>query len=268
MNLEKHFENIGAHLDIVRVRQLGGRPYDLNVTGKGRNERFVLRLTGSAPEFQILQANKVARHLLILAKDVERPIGGQRLRWRENPRTEKVNERFLCGHDERHWFAASVGGAVSTITEARRSLLPVQLKDQSWSADELTQRHGARFKRQGEWFFVPADTSSIVGFDKAQIHRSEPLLRPGGGKPHLVSELIRFRGIPVVVAGSKEYSMDEWSALDPKDRPRYYRMMHKDPEVYVRGPIRHPDHATLILPDWHRVFVNSEARSANLSFYD
>ncbi len=34
--------------------------------------------------------------------------------------------------------------------------------------------------------------------------------------------------------------------------------MTRDPELYAKGAVRHPDHATITLRDWHRVLVNTE----------
>ena len=32
----------------------------------------------------------------------------------------------------------------------------------------------------------------------------------------------------------------------------------RDPEVYAKGTVRHPDHATIRLTGWHRVLMNTE----------
>ena len=41
-----------------------------------------------------------------------------------------------------------------------------------------------------------------------------------------------------------------------------------DAVVYVRGRIRHDDHATVLLRDWHRVYLNSEFTTGRVTFYD
>ncbi|MBI4622807.1 MAG: hypothetical protein HY736_06225 [Verrucomicrobia bacterium] len=38
--------------------------------------------------------------------------------------------------------------------------------------------------------------------------------------------------------------------------------------ILARGAVRHPDHATIHLRSWHRVFINSEQRPASLGFLD
>jgi hypothetical protein len=32
----------------------------------------------------------------------------------------------------------------------------------------------------------------------------------------------------------------------------------REPEVFAKGAVRHPDHATIVLPGWHRVLMNTE----------
>ena len=48
-------------------------------------------------------------------------------------------------------------------------------------------------------------------------------------------------------------------------------MMRRNPGVYVRGRVRHADHATITLHGWHRVSMNTEGRSKamkNVAFLD
>jgi len=42
-------------------------------------------------------------------------------------------------------------------------------------------------------------------------------------------------------------------------------------QPYARGDVRHSDHATITLPFWHRVMMNTETQSrtmANVAFLD
>src|SRR5882724_2017624 len=101
-------------------------------------------------------------------------------------------ERFLCGFDERHWFAAAVSG--HTVSAAKDSLMPAAVREAALRIglrhSDFHRRHTKAFVRQGEWFFVPED----VEVGPLLIHRREPLIRPGGGKPHVVDELVRGQG--------------------------------------------------------------------------
>lgn len=47
-----------------------------------------------------------------------------------------------------------------------------------------------------------------------------------------------------------------------------YRTMTRDAVVYVRGRVRHDDHATIRLRDWHRVYLNSDFTTGRVTFYD
>ena len=61
-----------------------------------------------------------------------------------------------------------------------------------------------------------------------------------------------------------------WSRGNNDPRVRW-TTMRRDAGVYVRGRIRHPDHATVVLKGWHRVMPNTENNSAarrNLVFLD
>jgi len=47
--------------------------------------------------------------------------------------------------------------------------------------------------------------------------------------------------------------------------------MVRNARVYVKGAIRHPDHATIHLPYWHQVVMNTETQSramAEVAFLD
>jgi len=50
-----------------------------------------------------------------------------------------------------------------------------------------------------------------------------------------------------------------------------WRELRRNPRVYARGRIRHPDRATITLPDWHRVVMNTETETdtmRNVAFID
>lgn len=102
------------------------------------------------------------------------------------------------------------------------------------------------------------------------IHRHEPLQRDARSKPHDCEELIRLGGEVVHLVNGVEYSDGDYQVAmrntDFQSRRQETRI--KNPEVYVRGAVRHPDHATLTLVGWHQVFLNGEIVSGNVSFYD
>src|SRR5262245_10005758 len=79
MDVQKSFEAIGARIKL-RPRQSS---YALDVRRDKAGEYFDLSVATDAPEFQVLQAVPDDRHLLLYARD---------------------GQRYLCGHDERHWF--------------------------------------------------------------------------------------------------------------------------------------------------------------------
>ena len=44
-----------------------------------------------------------------------------------------------------------------------------------------------------------------------------------------------------------------------------WRVMRRNPQVYVKGRISHADHKTIVLPGWHRVLMNTENQAAAMS---
>ncbi|HEY3742945.1 MAG TPA: hypothetical protein VGL53_24025 [Bryobacteraceae bacterium] len=194
---------------------------------------------------EILQVAPRVRHLLLMVRDG---------RWKN---------KFLLGHDERHWFAAAVpGDSIRDVRTAIESLRP----------DEV-EPDGAI--RQGEWFFVPM-SPSFAADPLNVIHRNEPLSRGGGSKPHMCEEIVRMGGEDVMVSaahpgGVRIAAYEDMIRANPLAQRQNWRRMVRDAAVYARGKVRHPDHKTIHLDGWPRVYLNREhqARHARqIAFLD
>ena len=111
--------------------------------------------------------------------------------------------------------------------------------------------------------------------DEKLVLRNEPLRR-GSGKPHLVEELYRSGGETVHVCRQHPNGVtpDVYRSIlqHNPDATRWgWQAMRRNPGVYARGTVRHSDHATITLPFWHRVQMNTETQSrtmANVAFLD
>ena len=136
--------------------------------------------------------------------------------------------KFLCSHDERHWFVGAIpenARGVTGVTAAKFALQPEAVREliaRVKPKDQFRRRNEV-YVRQGEWFFVPVSL------------RPEPTREQTG-----ISEA-------------------EFARLSPEERRqgRWTRFV-RDPEVYAMGSVRHPDHATIHLATWHRVLMNTE----------
>ncbi len=254
--LKKHIEAMGTRAKFRPLtRESRWQPeitptsFTIDVRSDRRGEYFDFALAETPPEFVLLQTRPKERHLLLYARD---------------------GQRFLLGHDERHWFVAGIADAVSTIREAKQSLLPEQVLElvRQLPPNMIDNRKNPIFKRQGEWFFVPT-TREIPTM---MLHKNEPLQRAWGSKPHICQELHREGGETVYIVGQKIYSAEEYEARK-KENPKFASWQHvqtrvRNPEVYVRGYVRHPDHATITLQRWHRVYLNGEFTSNSVAFLD
>jgi len=223
-------------------------PYSFDVRTDSRGEYFDLAVSNDRVDFHLLQSNRSEQHLLLLASD---------------------RQRFLCGHDERHWFIAGIADRVSTVREAKLSLMPAQISEQvkRFSPDEINNRNNAVFKRQGEWFFVPLQEQIFPRF----VLKNEPLQRGGRSKPHVCQELCREGGELVYLVRGRVLTEGDYlkrKRSNPDFAGGQVQTRTRNPKVYVRGYVRHSDHATLWLDQWHRVYLNVESSSGMNMFLD
>src|SRR3989449_5967004 len=272
-HIESRFAEMGARLKVQEVPSRWRRrdrvwidPVDfaVDIRRDGAGEFFELRLPThlrEALEVSVMQAEPKERHLLLLIRKAG-----------DKPQLD----RFLCGHDEREWFVAAVPGGASSVRQAMDALRPKDVHE-ALSRNHVSsrKRYGRKnraFRRQGEWFFVP-DPSFMVN-DKLVL-RNEPLRR-GAGKPHIVEQLYRSGGETVHVCGRYPNGVtpNECRSILQRnpDAARWgWQIMRRNPGVYACGAVRHSDHATVTLPFWHRVIMNTETQSrtmANVAFLD
>ncbi len=95
--------------------------------------------------------------------------------------------------------------------------------------------------------------------------RNEPIAR-GGGKPHLCEEIVRQGGELVYLAAGYPQGVTESERMrlmnrNPKLRHLHWVAQRRNPSVFVRGRVRHPDHKTIVLNGWHQVLMNTENQS-------
>lgn len=266
--LHAKFARIGARLKVSEgSRRRSWSASDsgaisLDVREDGEGEYFEVFCPGlEAPEVSVLDVQPADRHLLLLVRD-----SGEK-------------QKFLCGHDERHWFVAAVPEAapVGTVRQAKEALKPVEVLDaqdrERLGSAARNRRKNAAYRRQGEWFFLP-----VPGFRVAEklVLRNEPIQRGNGGKPHWVDECYRTGGETVHVCGRHPNGVTEPEyrqilATSPGARRWGWRTMRRNPGVYVRGRVRHADHRTIVLHGWHRVLMNTETQARamrNVAFLD
>lgn len=256
--LWKKFGRMGARLQ-VGVLDQGELRIDVRQDREG--EFFDIRLNPeSVSDLQALDVQPRDRHLLLMAR-----VGEQK-------------QKFLCGHDERAWFVAAIPqvGGVSTIRTAMEALKPRAVRFEQTRQEVPTRRQNRRkneaFIRQGEWFFVPAR-----GFTPRNgvILHNEPIRR-GSGKPHICEFLYRIGGEVVYVSpehpnGLTEPQYKRFVGRNQKLLKLAWTQMRRNPQTYVKGRIRHSDHKTVVLSEWHWVAMNTESSAPamrHLAFLD
>jgi len=263
--LDAKFTRIGARLKVAdrpdRRSRIAGI-ISLDVQTDRRGEFFeIVRQPGAEAKIAVLDVQPADRHLLLLVRE------------------GKEKSKFLCGHDERHWFVAGIPeiAPVGTVRQAKEALKPAEVQSaqahQGLKAKARSRRKNAAYVRQGEWFFLPV---ADMAMDEMLVVRNEPLTRGNGGKPHWADFCYRTGGETVYVCSRHPNGVIEAQykvilAGNTKAKGWGWRTMRRNPGVYVKGRIRHPDHATITLHGWHRVLMNTESQSKamrNVAFLD
>jgi hypothetical protein len=269
-DLNRYFSRMGARVKVLKGTSLGRRwgisgsreeapRIVLDIRRDQHGEYFEIRTgPGSRQEIVVLNVQPREKHLLLLSRQFGEQ--GQFL----------AKQKFLCGHDERHWFVAAIpeNEPVSTVAGAKIALKPEEVRTREGllgiSRKASFQRRNRAFIRQGEWFFVPAALEA----DPRLVRKNEPLSRGNGGKPHWAEECFRSGGDTVYVSGRYPSGLtaEEYRKLPVSERNSGFNIMKRDAAVYVRGKMSHPDHETVTLNSWHRVLMNTESRSSAMRF--
>lgn len=261
--LKKHFARIGApvRMDVYpdvhgwRSRLPTRFALDVRTDHKSREEFFLISMVEDEVKFHMAGTDLSLKHLLLQAhtKEAQHVRGGG----------ETHTFKFLCGHDERHWFVAGIAPHVNSLTAALESLKPPEVSAAQMrlhlSRTQRMRRKNRAYVRQGEWFFLPEP--SLVAND-AIIMKNERIRR-GLGSPHLVQELYRCGGTTVYVCRQypQAISAETYRDLllqDPSRKRWDWKVMKRDMTAYARGTVTHRDHRTIRLPYWHRILMNTE----------
>lgn len=239
--LEQRFASIGARVKVVPARRrTAGR---IDVGSDGRGEFFEFRLAGErGVSLQVIDVDRDDHCLLLLIRE------------------DGDKSKFLCGFDERHWFVAAIpesASGVDRVPAAKDALQPQAVRDAIARVRprDRFRRRNAAYVRQGEWFFLP-QWNIVV--DNHEVLRHEPLSR-GRGKDHVLEFAYRRGGEIVYVDAAHPTGIteEEFWRLSASQR-RGFREMVRDPELYAKGSVTHPDHNTIVLHGWHRVLMNTE----------
>jgi hypothetical protein len=239
--LERRFAEMGARVSLAK-RPWNGSP---RIDVRGGVFDIAFTGTGMRAAVEVIDVDPRDRHLLLLV------------------RNEDAKSKFLCGHDERHWFVAAVpesARGVTGVASAKLALQPEVVQLVAAQLKDRFRRRNAAYVRQGEWFFVPAPAVRVADH---LVLRNEPLTR-GRGKAHVLQYAYRTGGTLVYANWRNQSGISEpqFARLPADERKRgNWTRFARDPDLYAKGTVRHPDHATITLPAWHRVLMNTEQRA-------
>jgi hypothetical protein len=250
-HLHKSFGKIGARLRISSATGLEPGRIRLNVLTDDEGEFFDLGVSPEPPpEITVINIEPKTQHLLLLVRNAE---GGK--------------TKLLVGKDESHFFVAGLPrlAPVGTVRQAFEYLRPdeVRVRQVGLSEKARNRRKNPAFRRQGEWFLIPAPDFEP---NPLAIRRHEPISRGRGSKPHVAEYAYRVAGTPVYVCNRYPWGLtqEEYEQLVQNEKGSKalgWRVMVRDAAVFITGRLTHPDHRPLFLDGWYRLLPNTEVSS-------
>ena len=170
----------------------------------------------------VVDSDRDDRRLLLLVRE-----GGEK-------------SKFLCGHDERHWFVAAVpesAAGIGSVKAAKVALQPDLVREvvERVRPKDRFARRNAAYVRQGEWFFLPRWTLQV---GERQVLRDEPLTR-GHGKPHVLEFAYRRGGERVFVDDEHPTGIrpeEFWALPRSRRKRRLVRAGPRTPSCMQRAP--------------------------------
>ena len=234
-----------ARLDVIQRSRPGGFGVDARnaffceISKSKGKPVFSIWPGAKTNQVQVLDTDTAFKQLVLMVKEEARVI--QMREWEPNLRKSVMRSikvpaakrKFLLGFDERDLFMAQLPASkpITTVRQAHEAL----------RNPSLPNKNKIKIQRQGEWFFRPADKYELELIDESTdlIKRQSRIGRDRRGKPHTAEEYLEL-GTTQDVIGT----------------------------IFVRGSVRHLDHASLNLRTWHRVYPNQEDRTANARWID
>ena len=231
--LERRFAAVGARLKIAAGPGEGSRGSTSG--GIARGEYFDIGFAGEEPAVELAGRRRQPPTGTCSA----RPRGGEK-------------SKFLCGHDERHWFVAAVpeeARGVTGVATAKEALQPArgpralgraQAAEGSVSPPERRLRPPGRVVLRARHADRPAGRARVCA-----TSRSRADARQAARDAVRVSARRRDR-----LRQRRAPERDQRGAVRPPDdgaaaKGAVVRPWFATPSVYAKGAVRHPDHATI-----------------------
>ena len=225
--LERRFAAIGARVKVDGRAKAGATRIDVRWIDRAS---LRLRFAGATTSAGRHRGGPRRPLLLLLVRD-----GGEK-------------GKFLCGYDERHWFVAAIpeGGAASAASTSAKACAaagggPRRPLTGCGQGSPPAAQCGVRPAGR---VVLPAGAS--LASRSTSVRRDEPLSR-GRGKVHVLALAFRRGGETVFVNAAHPSGITEasYERLSAEQRRGLARMV-RDPELYAKGAVRHPDHNTIV----------------------
>jgi hypothetical protein len=266
--MREQFQRMGARVKVATSDRV--RAIEVDVQHDRLGEFFLVR-HAPAVSVTVPEVTPWDRHLLLTARV---PAGAI---VEDGDRRDPVDQTFLCGRDEFHWFVAAVpeSARARTVQDAKDALKPAEvwesIRAHNVPAGRRNGRRNEAFLRQGEWFFIPRPEMQV---EASKILEYEPIKRGDRSKPHYCRYGYRIGGETVFLCDAYPNGL---TSAERRRLPRDERRKHawftmvRGAAFYAKGTVSHADHKTIWLPCWHQVVMNRETEAVamrNVAFLD
>jgi len=195
---------------------------------KKKREYFHIYYGHPDNDIRVIDVDPKLRQLVLLVHEPEREFTVRIWNKEKNKyeiqkrKTSNFFRKYLIGMDERHLFISQVADVGKPINKVKDA--HKFLKPQDVRKEE---KNTSQPKRQGEWFFVPATKEELneINLNIKNVFK-KAIIEKTNGNPHIADFLIKIKGLG----------------------------------KFVRGKIWHPEHKTLKLHGWFKVYKNQEIK--------
>jgi hypothetical protein len=235
--LEKHFARAGLPLEILRHPAIN--PYATDIfqldirtqrRGNRRKETFRVWTGNSENRVEVFSTERKLRQLTLFVHEASRRFELTLSKSQPLARGDRVIRVGSNWKRVERWTPSAQRRYLCGLDERHLFIAQYSRGNTVEAAREsLRGEIEGGTLRQGEWFFIPLSRDELDRLRRDArrfaVLRKEPL--GPGGRPHVADEVIRIPGTQNAV-------------------------------LFARGRVRHVEHRTVRLREWHRVIRNME----------
>jgi hypothetical protein len=194
-------------------------------TGYGQH---IIMYPGKETKIEVLNLNTKFSQLILKVQEPERVMKVERTVYRHKlGKYITVTNKIKNNAEERYFLLGKDEGHLF-VAQLTKKDNTVEQAHKSLFPYQLRTQKKSSYIRQGEWFFLSAKSGGVRPYRWGR-ETTDFGLKIGTGRAHVAEEFMTGNGRRGLIG-------------------------------FARGTITHPEHKTITLKHWHRIYVNNESR--------